>query len=223
VACAALSRLVARAALRAADAPRRAQELAALKKHNAEMRVKLEEARGVCDAACFAAHRERRAEAPPLRAGARAQQSPGQAAGGANAGGCAPRFARVPRRAQLWLSPPMRRCALARPSRAEAAGSRAALRSAVAQAKSAREGMEADAKQAAELAERLGEVLTRNMEADMAQKHVAALQRAAAAAIAKSLPPESEGGAAEGASAAAPQPPPPESRVGSGDRGAGGA
>ena len=83
--------------------------------------------------------------------------------------------------------------------------------------------MEADAKQAAELAERLGEVLTRNMEADMAQKHVAALQRAAAAAIAKSLPPESEGGAAEGASAAAPPPPPPESRVGSGDRGAGGA
>ena len=34
-----------------ADAPRRAQELAALKKHNAEMRAKVEEARGSPDAA----------------------------------------------------------------------------------------------------------------------------------------------------------------------------
>jgi phenylpyruvate tautomerase PptA (4-oxalocrotonate tautomerase family) len=105
-------------------------------------------------------------------------------------------------------------------ARAEATRPRAALRSTVAQAQSAREGMEADAKQAAELAERLSEVLTRNMEADLAQKHVAALQRATAAAIANSMPPE--GGQAEGARAA-PPPPPPESRVGSGDRGAGGA
>ena len=92
----------------------------------------------------------------------------------------------------------------------------------MAQAKSAREGMEADAKQAAELAERLSEVLQRSMEADMTEKHVAALQRAAAAAISKSLSPES--GQAEGANAAAlPPPPPPDGRVGSGDRGAGGA
>ena len=96
------------------------------------------------------------------------------------------------------------------------------LRSTVAQAKSAREGMESDAKQAEELTERLGAVLQRNMEADLTERHVTAMQRAAAAALAKSLPPD--GGEAKGANAAA-APPPPERRVGSGggERGAGGA
>ena len=97
------------------------------------------------------------------------------------------------------------------------------LRSTVAQAKSAREGMESDAKQAAELAEHLSQVLQRSVEADLTEKHMASMQRITAAALAKSFPPEGGEEAQGGAGGSAAAPPPPDSRVGSGDRGAGGA
>ena len=73
--------------------------------------------------------------------------------------------------------------------RALRAGGLAALRATVAQVKSARAEMQSDARQAALLAERLSEAARENIEADLTERHVAAMQRVMAEAAKSAAPP----------------------------------